>query len=415
MMQIKLFGEVRAIPGEMEVEDCFLDADLTICNLETPITETENSSVKTGVRLRGRYDDFIRFVNIFKLSARVEKKQNFVFTLANNHIGDYGPRGIGDTEKACKKAGVAYGGVSVGNRQDPVLVETDSGKVAIFCVGERQFGVSRENVVGMDYLSAKLYTKIHRAKTEGYFVILSVHAAAEMNLWPAPLWQETLRSFIDAGVDVIHGHHSRVPQGWEEYHGGLIFYGLGNFLGPVSRWKRKQNALWGLSAVVEMVDGKINRYEMVPLRLQETDGQTRVSKINPGDADFSCTQDYLQDANYPLEDSIFLESLWQEFSMKMHEKWFAPFMGIHAVKTENIGIRKWLKNVIYSLIGKKENVFSEDKDEHFHRQVTIWYHWFSCQTHRLTAETALGILCGEIPDMRNDKSAAMIERYFQMF
>ena len=36
--------------------------------------------------------------------------------------------------------------------------------------------------------------------------------------------------FIDAGVDIIAGHHSHCIQTIEKYKDGLIFYSLGNFL-----------------------------------------------------------------------------------------------------------------------------------------------------------------------------------------
>jgi len=34
---------------------------------------------------------------------------------------------------------------------------------------------------------------------------------------------------VDAGADIIIGHHPHVPQGWERYQGKDIYYSLGNF------------------------------------------------------------------------------------------------------------------------------------------------------------------------------------------
>ncbi len=34
---------------------------------------------------------------------------------------------------------------------------------------------------------------------------------------------------IDAGADVVIGHHAHILQGVEYYNGGVIVYGLGNF------------------------------------------------------------------------------------------------------------------------------------------------------------------------------------------
>ena len=49
--------------------------------------------------------------------------------------------------------------------------------------------------------------------------------------------------YIDAGVDLVLGHHSHVPKGIEIYKGKVIFHNLGNFavdvnisLVPTDRW-----------------------------------------------------------------------------------------------------------------------------------------------------------------------------------
>lgn len=409
-MKIHFFGEVRAIPGEIGIAEDFLTAELTVCNLETPITDSETPITKTGVLLKGTREDFLRFTEVFR-----GKNRELVLMLANNHLGDYGAKGIRDTLSACEKAGIKCGGISEGNRQEPVIVETPEGSVAIFCVAERQFGVSRDGVLGVDTISPGLYSKIRKAKNAGHFVVLSVHAAAEMNLWPAPAWQETLRSFIDAGVDVVHGHHSRVPQGYEAYGDGVIFYGLGNFLGPVARWRRKRNALWGLAAEVEIRDGKIAGHRVIPLSLREENEKTLAEKIEESSPAFSEVQAYLRDAVRPLSAPRLLEGLWQEFSLKMFENWLAPMMGLDGVKVIDTGRLSRVRNAVYALLGRYEKFIPAFKKTFTQKDYALPYHLFSCETHRLTAETALGLLCGEIPDTRTEETRRLVEKYFQMF
>lgn len=431
-MRIQLFGEVRAIPGEIVIADTFRDADVAVCNLETPVTDAETEAVKTGVSLRGEEAGLERFVESFQRSgsAKSDNKAELILTLANNHLGDFGVRGVQDTVAACERAGVKHGGVSVGNRCLPVILETPNNeKIAIFCVAERQFGLSRADTPGVDYLSPGLYAKIRNAKKAGHFVILSIHAAAEMNLWPAPLWQETLRSFVDAGVDVVHGHHSRVPQGWEEYGGGLIFYGLGNFLGPVPRWRRKRNALWGLAAEVEVQGGVRRSFRVIPLWLRETQsGKTLVEPVPEqgvgvlsGQAAseeypaYDATQAYLRDACRPLSNPRLLEGLWQEFALRMFDRWFAPLMGLDGVKVVDTGRLSRLRNAMHALNAHYEKFIFGYQPTYRPQDYALWYHWFSCETHRLTAETAFGLLCGEIADVRTDETRTLVERYFQMF
>ncbi len=432
-MRIRLFGEVRAIPGEIVIAESFRDAEVTVCNLETPVTDAETAVVKAGVSLKGKEADFTRFVEAFRGETQTGEKHELVLTLANNHMGDYGRQGVQDTVAACEKAGVKCGGVSVGNRQQPVMVETLDAKIAVFCVAERQFGLSRGDAPGVDFLSPGLYAKIRAAKEAGHFVILSVHAAAEMNLWPAPLWQETLRSFVDAGVDVVHGHHSRVPQGYETYKDSVIFYGLGNFLGPVQRWRRKRNALWGLCAEVEVRDGVRQNFRVTPLWLRETeDGKTLIepvpeNDVNPCVGELSgmpATEEYpssdainkyLNDTCRPLSDAWLLEALWQEFAMRMFEKHFAPLMGLAGVQAADTGRLSRLRNAFHTLAGHYEKFIPAYRHAPTPENYALWYHWFGCETHRLTAETAFGLLCGEIPDVRTLETRELLDKYFQMF
>lgn len=66
------------------------------------------------------------------------------------------------------------------------------------------------------------------------YVVLIAHCGAEQINYPLPEWRYRFFELIDAGVDVVIGHHPHVVQGWETYHNGYIFYSLGNFI-----WEKK--------------------------------------------------------------------------------------------------------------------------------------------------------------------------------
>ena len=61
-------------------------------------------------------------------------------------------------------------------------------------------------------------------------VILTLHWGIEYQHLPESYQSQMAKDFIDAGADVIIGHHPHCIQGVETYHGGLIFYSLGNFI-----------------------------------------------------------------------------------------------------------------------------------------------------------------------------------------
>ncbi len=56
-----------------------------------------------------------------------------------------------------------------------------------------------------------------------------MHAGIEYTPRPNAQQQEFARAAIDAGADVIIGHHPHVLRGIERYRRGIIFYSLGNF------------------------------------------------------------------------------------------------------------------------------------------------------------------------------------------
>lgn len=61
-------------------------------------------------------------------------------------------------------------------------------------------------------------------------VIVSMHHGVEYTRAPTKAQIEFAHAAIDAGASLVIGHHPHVIQPQETYHGGLIFYSLGNFV-----------------------------------------------------------------------------------------------------------------------------------------------------------------------------------------
>ena len=61
-------------------------------------------------------------------------------------------------------------------------------------------------------------------------VIVNLHWGAEHTLRPLPQQRLEAHALIDAGADVIIGHHTHTLQTTETYRGKPIFYGIGNFI-----------------------------------------------------------------------------------------------------------------------------------------------------------------------------------------
>jgi poly-gamma-glutamate synthesis protein (capsule biosynthesis protein) len=72
--------------------------------------------------------------------------------------------------------------------------------------------------------------EIELAATWAENVIVTVHAGTEYSPRPTEWRRARVRAAIDAGADVVIGHHPHVLQPWERYNGGVISYSLGNFV-----------------------------------------------------------------------------------------------------------------------------------------------------------------------------------------
>jgi poly-gamma-glutamate synthesis protein (capsule biosynthesis protein) len=197
-----------------------------------------------------------------------------------------------------------------------------------------------------------------------------------------------MRSFIDAGASIVYGHHSHIPQGYESYEGGLIMYGLGNFVVDPKRWANTKNALWSNVYSIDFKEGEENGLEAIQCKLIDSNSELKVKKLNKIEK-----EEYILNCNKPLNNRAFLRALWQEYSVKMYKKVYSNWLNLSFNK-------KNLKSFAKSLISNKNNKL-------------LLYHLFSCSSHTNAIETALGVLNGEIEDLRTKETKKLVNKYAQ--
>ena len=198
-----LCGDDMGYPFE-NVREYFENDDATIANLECNFSDALLSSG-----------------SLFHFKAPTENADILVsggidfVTTANNHIMDYGQRGLDDTLSALDERGIAYGidGQSV-------VFTTESGlKLGIYC-GYGGFMISE----------TQIKEAIDKLKADGAeYIICALHWGVEGAYRPNAYQKNLAHAAIDAGADLVYGSHPHVLQPTEEYGGGLILYSLGNF------------------------------------------------------------------------------------------------------------------------------------------------------------------------------------------
>ncbi len=159
-----------------------------------------------------------------------------VVSQANNHCRDYGTEALLDTFAYLDAAGLAHCGAGAdwGQAHAPAYLMGNGLKVAFlgyndinwqgWQAGSGYPGVADAADVG------QMQADIAEAKREADLVVVSFHWGTERKYTPDASQVYYGHAAVDAGADLVLGHHPHVVQGCEIYRGKLIAYSLGNFV-----------------------------------------------------------------------------------------------------------------------------------------------------------------------------------------
>jgi poly-gamma-glutamate capsule biosynthesis protein CapA/YwtB (metallophosphatase superfamily) len=157
--------------------------------------------------------------------------------LANNHTFDAEEHGFLDTLRALSLAGIAHvgGGMDLADARKPVIVERNGIKLGFLGytqfnnMGESAFAADgRPGIVPMDPFLIK--EDIRKLRPQVDYVMVAIHWATSRSAEVSPDNRAFAHDLIDAGADVILGHHPPHPKGIEVYHGKVILYAPSNVL-----------------------------------------------------------------------------------------------------------------------------------------------------------------------------------------
>jgi poly-gamma-glutamate capsule biosynthesis protein CapA/YwtB (metallophosphatase superfamily) len=212
------------------VKEYLQNADYTIANLETPVTERGDVQKK----------EYVYRSSPLALPAFKEAGFDLV-NLANNHVMDYGPQGLLDTFDSLKRADVKYigAGKDVSEAYSPIIVEKQGIKIAFLgfsrVVPEASWKAGVKHPGVADTYNYKMPVEaIQKARQQADLVVVIAHWGVERQDNPDKYQTELAHRYIDAGADLIVGGHPHVLQGFENYKGKWIAYSLGNFIFTVN-------------------------------------------------------------------------------------------------------------------------------------------------------------------------------------
>lgn len=209
-------------------------ADFVIANLEGPLT-THDDYLPQKCCLKGHPD----------YAETLKEAGVNVLSLGNNHILDYGERGVADSLSVLRGQGISYVGYgeTLEKARSPLVLDRNGIRLGIlsYCdvVIDSPFYASATTRGIAPLKLSEARSDIERLRKSVDYIVLSLHWGYENYRYPSPSQVEQGRKLIEAGADVILGHHAHVLQGIERYRNGYIVYNLGNFVFAETAWSLK--------------------------------------------------------------------------------------------------------------------------------------------------------------------------------
>jgi poly-gamma-glutamate synthesis protein (capsule biosynthesis protein) len=250
-----------------------LAPDLRIVNLETSITTSDDFQHAKAVLYR-MHPGNVSCLTAARLDA---------CTLANNHVLDFGIRGLEETLDVLSHAGLGPVGAGRDEQQArrPAVLTAGGQRVLVWSVGSASSGVppgwaagpGRAGVASLsedsDVDAEAFCGQVRRVKQPGDLAVVSVHWGSNWGYDVPSAQVRFAHRLVDSGVDVVHGHSSHHPRPVEVYRDRLVLYGCGDLINDYEGIGGKEQFRDDLRLMyVARLDpaGRLDELRMVPLQ-----------------------------------------------------------------------------------------------------------------------------------------------------
>lgn len=268
-MRIAFLGDI-ALVGQFDMETnedvgkrigCLQEMlkgyDYVIANLESPLTNKTSSIVCKSMHLR---------TGVMNISILKELGVSAV-TLANNHILDFGDKGLDDTINTLETAGIGWYGV---NGKTLLLDQDEKINLSGFCCySTNGVGYATDGKKGINTLTLEsVMNQVEKDSRSSAVSVLSLHWGLEHTNYPAYEHIKLAEKVMSKNQVIIHGHHPHAIQGIRQAdNGSVVAYSLGNAIFDTTtslnnKFKVEMNEQNRKSFIleVEITDGRIISY-----------------------------------------------------------------------------------------------------------------------------------------------------------
>jgi len=238
-----------------DLYETIYDADYSITNLECPLTASSESIKKIGPNLKSTSE-----------VANLLREAGFkMVTLANNHVFDYGQKGLEDTLETLKDNKISYvgAGLTLLEAKKTFYKQIKEIKLAIVNFAEVEYSCANEEHGGANPMNLiDNFNQIQEARHQAEHVLVIVHGGHEHYHYPSAETLKRYRFYAEAGASAVIAHHTHCIGGFEKHEGVPIFYGLGNFFFPAHN---EMPIFWyeGFAVLLEIANDGID-FEILP-------------------------------------------------------------------------------------------------------------------------------------------------------
>lgn len=204
-----------------------LTGDVIFGNLENPIASGAKVPLSDTLMLRAD-----------PVAAKVLQRAGFtILSLANNHLTDSAGPGVRSTIALLDAQKILHAGAGNTDTEAyaPAIFTVKGVQIALLAYADPRFVPQTypalPNRAGVAFGSVKRITDdVSAVRKDVDVVIVSIHAGTEYRDQPDKMQTQLAEAAIDAGADVVLGHHPHVLQPMVIYKDKPIFYSLGNFV-----------------------------------------------------------------------------------------------------------------------------------------------------------------------------------------
>jgi poly-gamma-glutamate capsule biosynthesis protein CapA/YwtB (metallophosphatase superfamily) len=235
-------------------------ADITFVNLETPFSD------------KGPYhDDGLIFHAAPEMIAGLQLGGVNVASTANNHSRDCAAHGVEYTVEWLRSHGILAVGSSrsAAETHAGVVVTSKGIRFGFLAYTYDQNNGNWKDIDGRIALADPevMAKDVHSLCKRADVVIVSMHHGIEYMPKPSKEQIVFAHAAIDAGADLVIGHHPHVVQAAETYRGRQVFYSLGNFVFDQFQRAATQH---GEMVEVSFLGTKVLSTHVVPVRITPT-------------------------------------------------------------------------------------------------------------------------------------------------